>query len=161
MLSLIASDWQFSPILKLRSGTFFTVTTGVDSALSGQQNQRADLINPSAVYLPNQGVDGWISRTAFAAPATGTLGNLGIANFVGPGMIQFDLSIARTFKIREKQTFQLRAEGFNVPNHPNFSNPVSGLNSAVFGKIQSDISGTSGLSAGDYRVIQFALKYGF
>ncbi len=161
MLSLVASGWQFSPILKLRSGTFYTVTTGVDSALSGQQNQRASLINPAGVYATNQSVDGWMNASAFAAPATGTLGNLGIGNFVGPGLIQFDLSVARTFKIREKQTFQLRAEGFNVPNHLNASTPVATLNSAVFGKIQSDISGTSGLTAGDYRVIQFALKYGF
>jgi len=43
----------------------------------------------------------------------------------------------------------------------NPSTPVSALNSAVFGKIQSDISGTSGLSAGDQRIIQLALKYVF
>jgi hypothetical protein len=35
------------------------------------------------------------------------------------------------------------------------------LNSGAFGKIQSDISGTSGLSAGDQRIMQFALKYVF
>jgi hypothetical protein len=55
----------------------------------------------------------------------------------------------------------LRAEAFNLPNHLNPSPPVSALNSGTFGQIQSDISGTSGLSAGDYRVIQFALKYVF
>jgi hypothetical protein len=160
-LRLIGSGWQFSPILKLRSGTFFTVTTGVDSALSGQQNQRANLINPAAVYPANKGRDGWINGSAFAAPSPGTLGNLGIGNFVGPGLVQLDLSVARTFKVREKQSIQLRAEAFNLPNHPNFSTPVATLNSSVFGHIQSDISGTSGLSAGDYRVIQFALKFVF
>jgi hypothetical protein len=38
---------------------------------------------------------------------------------------------------------------------------TSALNSATFGKIQSDISGTSGLSAGDPRILQFALKFVF
>ncbi len=34
-------------------------------------------------------------------------------------------------------------------------------NTGAFGKIQSDISGTSGLSAGDPRILQFALKFVF
>jgi hypothetical protein len=38
---------------------------------------------------------------------------------------------------------------------------VSTLNSGAFGQIQSDISGTSGLSAGDPRIIQLALKFVF
>ena len=39
--------------------------------------------------------------------------------------------------------------------------PVSALNSGALGKIQSDISGTSGLSAGDPRIIQLAVKLVF
>jgi hypothetical protein len=35
------------------------------------------------------------------------------------------------------------------------------LNSGSFGQIQSDISGTSGLTAGDSRLLQFALKWLF
>jgi hypothetical protein len=31
----------------------------------------------------------------------------------------------------------------------------------TFGKIQSDISGTSGLSAGNQRILQFAIKVVF
>jgi hypothetical protein len=43
----------------------------------------------------------------------------------------------------------IAAEAFNLPNHPNFSTPVATINSGAFGQIQSDISGTSGLTAGD------------
>jgi len=35
------------------------------------------------------------------------------------------------------------------------------MNSGAFGQIQSDISGTSGLTAGDPRILQFALKFAF
>jgi hypothetical protein len=158
-LSLIASQWQFSPILKIKSAQFFTVTSGTDVALNGQGSQRPNLVgNP---YPSNQNVNSWISSTAFATPATGTLGNLGIGNLKGPGVVQLDLAVSRTFPVREKQTIQLRAEAFNLPNHLNPFTPVATLNSGAFGKIQQDISGTSGLSAGDYRVIQFALKYAF
>jgi hypothetical protein len=80
-----------------------------------------------------------------------------------------DLALTRTFTVAEGKTLQLRAESFNLPNHMNPANPgvcssgtcTSALNSATFGKIQSDISGTSGLSAGDPRILQFALKFVF
>jgi hypothetical protein len=43
------------------------------------------------------------------------------------------------------------------PGPPNLTLNSSGS----FGKIQSDISGTSGLSDGDPRILQFALKFIF
>jgi hypothetical protein len=65
------------------------------------------------------------------------------------------------FVIREKQALQFRAEAFNLPNHLNPGIPVFTTNSGSFGRIQTDISGTSGLTAGDPRIIQLALKYVF
>ena len=79
----------------------------------------------------------------------------------GPGVFQFDVSVTRTFRVREAQSIQVRGEAFNLPNTLNPSTPVSALNSPSFGKIQSDISGTSGLGAGDQRIVQLALKYVF
>jgi hypothetical protein len=78
------------------------------------------------------------------------------------------LAVSRTFAIRERQSIQVRAEAFNLPNHVNLATPggagPDGLgraltyNSSNFGQITSDISGNSGLQAGDYRIVQFALK---
>ena len=162
-LGLIASNWQLSPILKMRSGTYITVNLGVDNALTGEggANQRPNLkagVNP---YASDKSVDGWLNRDAFESPAPGTLGNFGRNNLQGPGAFQVDVGLSRSFAIREGQTVQLRAEAFNLPNHLNPNLPVSALNSASFGKIQSDISGTSGLSPGNQRILQFALKYVF
>ena len=160
-LRLLASDWQFSPILKIRSAQYFTVSLNTDVALNGQvgTNQRPNLVGDP--YPANQSVTNWVTKAAFAPPPAGQLGNLGIGDIKGPGMFQLDLAVSRTFRISERQNFQLRGEAFNLPNHLNPSTPVSTLNSGNFGQILSDISGTSGLSAGDYRVIQFALKYVF
>ena len=47
---------------------------------------------------------------------------------------------------------QFRWEVFNVVNHVNFNAPVSSLNSGTFGQI---------LTAGDPRIMQFALKFTF
>jgi hypothetical protein len=160
LLRAIASDWQFSPILKLKSAQFFTVTSGVDTALSGTGAQRPDLVNPNP-YPANQSVDGWINASAFHATAPGSFSNMGIFNFRGPGLFQLDVALSRTIPISEKRSIQLRGEAFNLPNHLNPGIPVAATNSAAFGRIQSDVSGTSGLSPGNQRIIQMALKYVF
>ena len=160
VLTMLASGWQFSPIMKIRSAQFFSVTTGVDNALSGEGGQRPNqaLLNP---YPANQTVSSWILASAFTAPTPGTYGSLSPYNMKGPGMFQFDLALSRTFRVRETQSLQVRAESFNLPNHMNGAVPIAATNSGAFGQIQSDISGTSGLTAGDQRIIQFALKYAF
>jgi len=103
----------------------------------------------------------------------GTYGNLGYNSLKGPHTVQINVALSRTFAIRERQSIQIRAEAFNLPNHVNLATPgppasaMSGvgnigrsvtLNSPNFGQITSDISGNNGLTPGDYRVIQFALK---
>jgi hypothetical protein len=79
--------------------------------------------------------------------------------------------VSRNFRIREGQALQLRGEAFNLPNHLNPGTPggVSGTNfggiatlsAPNFGQITNDISGNNGLTPGDYRVIQLALKFVF
>jgi hypothetical protein len=173
-LRILGSDWQFAPILKLRSAQLVTVTLGTDVALNGEGNQRPNLVAGVSPYATDRNACSpapcvqWLNRAAFATPAVGTLGNLGIANLAGPKVVQLDMAVSRTFPIREKQSIQLRAEAFNLPNHLNLSGLqgntngiAASLNSGAFGQITQDISGTSGLSSGDYRVIQLALKFVF
>jgi hypothetical protein len=161
-LQWIAGGWQLSPILKMRSGQPFIVVTGFDDALNGNDtaNQRPNQVLANG-YAANKSVDGWLNRDAFARPAPGTIGNMGKWNMVGPSVFQLDLAVSRTFQVSEGKSVQLRGEAFNLPNHLNPANPISSLNNANFGKIQSDISGTSGLSPGNQRIIQLALKFVF
>ena len=171
-LRAIAGNWQLSPIMKMRSGTYFSVTGGVDYALNGSPNftgERPNQVLPNP-YAEHKTIDHWLNPAAFAAPPPGQNGNLGANNLLGPGMFQVDLALSRTFNVGEGKTFQLRAEAFNLANHMNPANPgvctngtcVNALNNLqAFGKIQSDISGNSGLSAGDPRIMQFAVKYVF
>ena len=157
-LRVLVSYWQVSPILAIKSSQFFTVTSGVDSALSGQTGETPNLVGDP--YPASQGAGRWISSSAFGAATPGTYGNLGYNNIKGPGVFQLDMAVSRTFRIREKKTLQLRAESFNLPNHVNFSTPVATLNSGNFGQITSDIAGPSG-QAGDPRIIQLAAKFVF
>ena len=75
-----------------------------------------------------------------------------MGNISGPGFWQFDLSLSRTFQVREMQKVEFRAEAFNVLNKFTMMNPVFDLNSNLFGKV---------IAARDPRIMQFALKYLF
>ena len=158
-LRLLGSGWQLSGILKLQSGTSFTVNSGTDVTLTGtSDNQRAlqILANP---YMPNKNRDQWLNPAAFARPANGQYGNA--ANSIrGPGIFQLDTGLTRKFAIREGQSVEFRAEAFNLTNHVNPNNPSLLLNSQTFGKITS--AGDPRITGpGDPRIMQLALKYVF
>jgi hypothetical protein len=167
-LRILASNWQLAPILSISSAQQFVVFAGSDQALTTVGNQTPNLVDPSAIYPKKQTADNWINRAAFAAAAPGTYGNVAYNSFKGPGTIQLNMALSRTFAIRERQSIQIRAEAFNLPNHVNLATPgaggVGGIGRAVsltapnFSQITSDISGNSGLQSGDYRIIQFAMK---
>jgi len=91
-------------------------------------------------------------RPAFAQPALGTFGNAGIGSVKAPGFWQFDLSVTRTFQIREMQKVEFRAEAFNLANRFIMQDPTVDLNSNKFGQVTA---------ARDPRIMQFALKYLF
>ena len=92
----------------------------------------------------------YLNRAAFTSPTPGTYSSLAPFTIVNPPNLQNDFALMRTFKIRDAQSIQFRWEVFNVMNHVNFNAPVSSLNSSSFGLIQS---------AGDPRIMQFALKF--
>jgi hypothetical protein len=172
-LRILGSDWQVAPILSIKSAQFFTVYSGFDNALSGQTLQTPNLVNTNP-YPANQSVDNWISKSAFAwvpgspgAPLPPAYGNLGYNNMKGPGVFQLNLALSRNFRVAESKTIQLRAEAFNLPNHLNAAAPGAAgtsnnnLTAPNFGKLINDISGNNGIGAGDYRVIQLAMKFIF
>jgi hypothetical protein len=54
-------------------------------------------------------------------------------------MFDTDMSLFKTFAIKERVRFTFRAEAFNVWNNPEFGNPSANIESATFG----NITGTS------------------
>jgi hypothetical protein len=168
---IIASNWQVAPILELKSATEFSVFSGVDGALTTAPNQTPNQVSANP-YPANQSLSNWINSSAFAQVTPGTYGNLGYNNLKGPGIFQLNVAFSRTFPIREKMSFQLRAEAFNLTNHVNgFAPGVAPINagagandtltSSSFQSVTSDISGNNGLLPGDYRVVQVAAKFVF
>jgi hypothetical protein len=171
-LRMVASDWQIAPILQLKSGYFVTIISGTDQALTTVAGQTANQVSPN-VFAATRGAScapciSYLNKTAFAIPAPGTYGNMAYGTVQSPGLIQLNMALSRTFRLREKRAIQLRAEAFNLPNHlnPNLSSPTNtSLNSGLFGIMNTDQSGIagqiSGVTSGDYRVVQVAAKFVF
>ena len=149
-LRAVASGWRFSPIFRVLSGGYLTVTTSQDRAMNGMTGQRVSLLQPNPYGAKTAG--NYLNPAAFAMPALGTLGNHGQASILGPGTWQFDAALTRTFQFRETKKMEFRAEAFNVANGVRLNDPVLNYNAGNFGQVAS---------ARDPRIMQFALKYFF
>ncbi len=148
----LATGWQVSGIVRVLTGQSLTLLSGLDQALTGATNDQRPNQVLASPYAATRNIQSWINPAAFAQPAMGTYGTMGARNVRGPGSINIDMGVTRTFRIREKQSVQFRAEAFNMPNHVNPNNPNVTLTDPNFGKI---------LSAADGRTMQIALKYVF
>jgi hypothetical protein len=66
---------------------------------------------------------GYLNAAAFIQPAAGTFGTMQRNSIFGPGYFDLDFAITKDTNITEHVTLQLRAELFNILNHPNFALP--------------------------------------
>lgn len=95
----------------------------------------------------------WFNTTAYALPALGTNGSGGRGSVVGPGYRNVDLGLFRDITLGGRTVLQLGAEGTNVFNIVNLSNPGENVSApATFGKIRS---------ARDMRRIQLGARLSF
>jgi hypothetical protein len=156
----ILGGWQLNGIATVLSG--FPMTPQVGSNRSGdgdtrnpdRPNYNPAFTGPIIVGSPTE----WFNPNAFVLPAAGTYGNVGRGVLTGPGLVDLDVSLFKTTRLRERATLQFRAEFFNAVNHANFATP----NATVFSS--GAISSTAGLitaTATTSRQIQFGLKLGF
>jgi hypothetical protein len=157
----ILGGWQVNAIASHNSGLPFTVsdTTNVSLQANSPPISGFAASRPNLIGDPNGGpktVDQWLSRDAFQRlnPQTqaGQFGNAGRNIARGPAYTNVDVSLVRTFPLTTTTRLQLRAEAFNIANHPNFGLPVADLNSVNFGRI---------FSASSPRLLQFAAKLTF
>lgn len=160
--AVFVNGWQLNTIVNVSSGTPFTV---YDSANVSGQGSAPEITGfyssrPNLIGNPNSGqphtASQWITRAPFQQlnPTTqkGQFGNEGRNVVRGPGIANWDLSLFKNFDVTEKFRAQLRAECFNLLNHPNFGLPENDLQSPAFGQI---------LQASAPRLLQLAIKLNF
>ena len=152
VLRALASDWRASGILGARTGSWLTVTTGRDPALTGIPGQRVDQVLDDP-YSSEKSLASYLTRAAFAYPTSGVLGNEPARGIEGPAFWTVDMSLARLLPLGVSRTLELRVETFNLFNNFNWGNPGTNFDTGTFGRITSQ--------AGGPRIMQFAVKYGF
>lgn len=120
-LHALASNWQLNGITTLQTGGPLNITLPFDNSGTGEFRDRPNLVgNPHVAFNPT---GPYLNPAAFAQPLPGTYGNLGRNAFSGPGLNDFDMSIVKSQQISRDWWLRLRAEFFNIWNHPNFANP--------------------------------------
>jgi hypothetical protein len=152
-LGRLASDWMLSAIVTLQSGMPFAITQQTNfNAFAGFGTQRPNLVGDPNLPEDERTTTRWFNTAAFTAAPQFTLGNASRNPVRGPGYRNVDVALSRRVPLRGRTTLELRAEAFNLLNTPSFGNPNGVVGSASFGSITT---------AGDPRVVQLAVKYGF
>jgi carboxypeptidase family protein len=97
----------------------------------------------------------YFNPCAFAAPATGELGNASRAPLSGPDFVNTDFSVIKRFALPwENMGLDFRAEMFNLFNHAQFGLPAPDINApGQFGRVSSTVNNP--------RLVQFGLKLTF
>ena len=137
LVSAVARDWELGAVLRYGSGFPIQVPTATSGLATYTfqntfvnrvpgvplftQDLNCHCFDPNTTFVPNP--------KAWANPAPGQFGTAAAYynDYRYQRRPQENLSLARNFRIRERMTFQLRAEFTNIfnrtyPNNPTFGN---------------------------------------
>jgi hypothetical protein len=145
----LKNGWGVDSAVTLQSGQPFQLNYNFEDDFSGSGEfyDRPDVVGPVRYQRSNPFQ--YLDLTSFAIPCTLTqialtadpngtgptgtaqdcvpgtrhFGSEGRTSLRGPTFKQWDLAIYKNTLITERLSVQLRAEFFNVLNHPNFANP--------------------------------------
>ena len=192
--SKLTDGWGFDGVVNMQDGQPFTFNYNFegDYSGSGEGFDRPDVVGPiqygstpfNFINLASFQVPCTFASGASGVgdsnciPGTRHFGNLGRNALVGPTFKELNFSVFKDTALTERVNLQLRAEFFNILNHPNFSNPVlpnfiadpavNGLdaNGRGTGSYALTATGDVGignpfLGGGGPRGVQFAAKFTF
>lgn len=169
----LAEGWQFNTIFTAQSGRPVPIVNADDtSGLTFDQSpspsnfhQRPNIVPGVNPINPNwaSGPDtiGYLNGNAFVDPPLGTFGDLGRNVIYGPKYWDWDFALLKNTPLSERVNLQLRAELFNIVNHPNFALPnwfVSPGSPGLITQTPDQAQTNPGLGGGGPRVIQLAAK---
>lgn len=183
----LSEGWQVNTIITAQSGRPVPIVSALDTSGNSypepaNSHQRPNLIPGMNPVVSNweSGPDsiGYLNPAAFTQPLyptgnTPSFGDLGRNAIYGPHFRNVDFSLAKNTQLAERVNLQLRAEFFNIFNHPNFALPNFFVTPTTYtdgtptgastnqGLITQtpDVAQTNpGLGGGGPRVVQLALK---
>jgi hypothetical protein len=139
----LKNGWGINSTLIVQTGQPFQFNYNCEDDYSGggECYDRPDIVGP--VTQNNANPYQFMNLNAFAIPCNVTVatgfasdcaipssgqysrhyGDEGRDEFRGPNFRQFDFAVYKNTALSERLNLQLRADFFNIPNHPNFANP--------------------------------------
>jgi len=186
----ILGNWQINSIMQVRSGAPYNLQVSGDLAnLRGSApNAPGTYLRPNIIADPfvagsvaanpdancqktiSQGgraadavytSASWFNPCAFGMPS-GAFGNLGRNAFRGPAVFRTDLSMFKSFPVREGLSLQLRVEAFNVFNVQAYDVPSSVTVNSNATQIAANVGRVTSLAQGvTPRQLQFGLRFTF
>lgn len=162
----LLGGWQISGISTYGTGTPFSVNfSQTGTGIVGWWGTRADQLSGVPFYAKESGHDitkgvRWFNTAAFAPPAKWTWGNSARNMLFGPGLWNWDISGTKSFRVRERVRFQLRADFLNAFNHFNLGNPNNAIPDTRDGGTPNPNAGLI-TSGGLGRIVQLGLKLSF
>ncbi len=177
----VLGGWQLSGIISIVSGLPFTVQTNGANLNTPGTAQTGQL---TGVYHVTHAVGSsahWFDPTAFstpsgcpAAPTVCTAQNVGVGNtgrnqFRGPGYVQDNFSLFKSFNLYRETSLVTRFDAFQLSNTPQFAFNTNGSNTnncctaPSFGQITTTVGSGQGAvnSIGGGRTLQASIKFMF
>jgi len=136
-MGYLLGGWQLNGIIVAQTGLPFTVSAA-NSTVNNNTGSRPNCLASATLSSPT--IQDWFNLNVFATPAPYTYGNCGRDTLFGPGRWNVDQSLFKNFRFREKLTMELRAEAFNIFNHPHFDQPDADIASQTFGRIINPVA---------------------
>ena len=173
----LAAGWQWNAVVTSMSGQPIGIITQ-DGGINF--HQRPNVVPGVSQILSGSPANGYINPLAFSQPddSVNPFGDLGRDAVYGPGFWNIDFSVTKDTKLTERLNLQLRAEFFNIFNHPQFALPggvilpgggtgetlpvaLANCGGCASASTPDVAQGNPGLGGGGPRVIQFAARLQF
>jgi hypothetical protein len=156
-MKTLASGWTLSGITRFATGLPISLSESDDASLIGANAAGLDVPNFSGggqVLADTNPRDGqpYFNVNLFTSEQLGHLGNSRRRFFHGPGLNNWDMTLAKVTRITESKEIELRLEAFNLFNHAQFGNPDGDVTSSSFGIISSNR---------DPRILQLGARFTF
>ena len=142
-LARCPAGFQLAGIVQYRSGSPWNVTTGRDSNLDTEQNDRPDLVNPDGDPY---------DRNTYYGDFTERVGNLGRNANIGPSFVTLD--------VRLSKLFTMQRYGFEGSSRPSTRRTRS-TSRARQGNLRSSLFGTSTSIQGNQRQVELGFRVDF
>jgi hypothetical protein len=158
-LGKFLEGWQVSGIAAFAEGIPYDIFGNVDNQHTSLSD-RADLVGDPSIPSGADSTQTGPPVSAFDFAPFGRAANLGRNVFVGPGVNNWDLVLAKITSIGERVRVEFRTEVFNLANRVQFGQPGNLIHDpGTFGVSTSQVGRPDGTTGA--RQFQFGLKVHF